>query len=188
MIEKKFIITLILQKHYQNNYNLEGFTVKERFNALEVMEMAKDIEKRGKKFYLKHAEAAENRDLRELFKRLAQDEQDHYEKFVALTEELREGDDNADYLYEEDVSAYFNYLIEYSVFPKDDSDESVEALNDVEKALKLAIQAEKDSILFYREMCDYNEGKTIEAVNQLIEEEKEHLRALGKYIQEYGKK
>ncbi|MFN2341646.1 MAG: ferritin family protein, partial [Halanaerobium sp.] len=77
--------------------------MKNRFNALEVMEMAKDIEKRGKKFYLKHAEATENRDLRQLFKKLAQDEQDHYEKFVALTEELRQGSDDADYLYEEDV-------------------------------------------------------------------------------------
>jgi rubrerythrin len=162
--------------------------MKERFNALEVMEMAKDIEKRGKKFYLKHAEATENRDLKELFKKLAQDEQDHYEKFVALTEELREDSDEADYLYEEDVSAYFNYLVEYSVFPKDDSEESIEALNDVEKALKLAIQAEKDSILFYREMCEFNEGKTIEAVNKLIDEEKDHLRALGKYIKEYGNK
>lgn len=162
--------------------------MKDRFNALEVMEMAKDIEKRGKKFYLKHAEATENRDLKELFKKLAQDEQDHYEKFVALTEELRKDSDEADYLYEEDVSAYFNYLVEYSVFPKDDSEESIAALNDVEKALKLAIQAEKDSILFYREMCEFNEGKTIEAVNKLIEEEKDHLRALGKYIKEYGKK
>ncbi len=162
--------------------------MKERFNALEVMEMAKDIEKRGKKFYLKHAEATENRDLRELFKKLAQDEQDHYEKFVALTEELRNGSEDEDYLYEEEVSAYFDYLVEYSVFPKDDSKESVEALNDVEKALKLAIQAEKDSILFYREMCDYNEGKTLEAVSQLIKEEKDHLRALGKYIEEYGRK
>jgi rubrerythrin len=162
--------------------------MKERFNALEVMEMAKDIEKRGKKFYLKHAEATENRDLRQLFKKLAQDEQDHYEKFVALTEELRSESDEADYLYEEDVSAYFNYLVEYSVFPKDDSQESIEALNDVEKALRLAIQAEKDSILFYREMCEYNDGKTIEAVNKLIAEEKDHLRALGKYIEEYGRK
>lgn len=162
--------------------------MKERFNALEVMEMAKDIEKRGKKFYLKHAEATENRDLRELFKKLAQDEQDHYERFVALTEELKNGEDDADYLYEQEVSAYFNYLVEYSVFPKDDSEESIAALNDVEKALKLAIQAEKDSILFYREMCEYNEGKTIDAVEQLIKEEKDHLRALGKYIKEYGQK
>jgi rubrerythrin len=161
--------------------------MKQRFNSLEVMEMAKDIEKRGKKFYLKHAEATENRDLRELFKRLASDEQDHYEKFVALTEELKAEGEAADYLYEEDVSAYFKYLVEFSVFPEDDSEESVEALNDVKKALKLAIQAEKDSILFYKEMCDENEGKTLDAVEKLIEQEKEHLKSLSKYIQEYGR-
>ena len=160
--------------------------MKGKYSALEVMEMAKDIEKRGKKFYLKHADATDNRDLRELFRELASDEQDHYEKFVALTDNLKAEGDAADYLYEQDVSAYFNYLVEYSVFPKDESEESVEALNDVEKALKLAIQAEKDSILFYREMCENNEGKTLEAVEKLIEQEKDHLRALGKYIKEYG--
>jgi len=159
--------------------------MKEKFSALEVMEMAKDIEKRGKSFYLKHAEATENRDLRELFKQLAADEQDHYEKFVALTEELKDDGEEADYLYEEDVSAYFNYLVEYSVFPKDDSKESVEALNDVKKALKLAVQAEKDSILFYREMCENNEDKTLEAVEELIKQEKEHLKSLVKYIKKY---
>ena len=162
--------------------------MKDKFSALEVMEMAKDIEKRGKKFYLKHAEATENRDLKELFKQLASDEQDHYEKFLALTEELKSEGEAADYLYEEDVSAYFNYLVEYSVFPKDDSKESVEALNNVEKALKLAVQAEKDSILFYKEMCENNEGKTLDAVEKLIKQEKDHLRALGKYIEEYGRK
>jgi len=162
--------------------------MKEKFSALEVMEMAKDIEKRGKKFYLKHAEATENRDLRELFRQLAADEQDHYDKFVALTEELKGEEEEADYLYEEDVSAYFNYLVEYSVFPKDDSKESVEALNDVKKALKLAVQAEKDSILFYREMCDNNEDKTLEAVEELIKQEKEHLKSLVKYIKKYDLK
>lgn len=162
--------------------------MKQRFNSLEVMEMAKDIEKRGKRFYLKHAEATENRDLRELFKQLASDEQDHYEKFVALTEELKAEGEEADYLYEEDVSAYFKSLVEFSIFPKDDSEESIESLNDVEKALKLAIQAEKDSILFYKEMCEKNEGKTLDAVEKLIEQEKEHLKSLSKYIQEYGGK
>lgn len=161
--------------------------MKARFNALEVMEMAKDIEKRGKNFYLKHADATDNRDLRELFRRLAADEQDHYEKFVALTSDLKSNQSEADYLYEEEVSAYFDYLVEYSIFPAADSEEAVEALNDVEKALKLAIQAEKDSILFYREMCDNNDGKTITALEQLIEEEKDHLRDLGKYIEEYGR-
>jgi rubrerythrin len=162
--------------------------MKGQFNALEVMEMAKDIEKRGKRFYLKHAEAADNRDVQELFKRLAADEEDHYQKLTALTEELREGKDDADYLYDEEVSSYFNSLIEFTVFPPENSKESLEALNNIDKALKLAVRAEKDAILFYREMCANNSGKTIEAVEILIKEEKEHLKALGKYIKEYGKK
>ncbi len=159
-----------------------------QFNALEVMEMAKDIEKRGKIFYLKHADAAEDRDVKELFKRLAADEEEHYQKLAALTEELRAGEDDADYLYDEEVSSYFNSLIEFTVFPPLNSKESIEALNDIDKALKLAVRAEKDAILFYREMCANNSGKTIEAVERLIKEKKENLQALGKYIKEYGNK
>jgi rubrerythrin len=52
----------------------------------------------------------------------------------------------------------------------------------------LAIQAEKDSILFYKEMCEKNDGKTLDAVEKLIKQEKEHLKSLSKYIQEYGRK
>lgn len=159
--------------------------MKERFSALEVIEMAKDIEIRGKDFYIKHADATESEDLENLFRKLASDEQDHYERFVNLAEQLKENEEEAEYLYEEEVSAYFKYLVELSVFPELESEESVEALHDVEKALKLAIQAEKDSILFYREMCDYNEGKTIDAIKKLIEEEKQHLKDLSQYAKRY---
>lgn len=162
--------------------------MQEQFNVLEVMEMAKDIEKRGKDFYLKHAEASEDRDVRELFRRLAADEEEHYRKLAKLTKELNEGQAEAEYLYDEEVSSYFNSLVEFSVFPPLDSKESIEALNDIDKALKLAVRAEKDAILFYREMCANNSGKTIEAVERLIEEKKENLQALGKYIKEYGHK
>ena len=158
------------------------------FNALEVMEMAKDIEKNGKKFYLIHAKATDNLELKELFHKLAEAQDDHYQKFVELTEELKGNSDKADYLYDEEVSAYFDYLVELTIFPAYDSEKSKEALNDAKKALDLAIRAEKDAILFYREMCANNSGETIEAVEKLIKEKKSHLRELGKYIEEYVKK
>lgn len=159
--------------------------MKERFSALEVIEMAKDIEIRGKNFYLKHAEGTENKDLEELFRKLASDEQDHYERFSNLAEQLKKNKEEAEYLYDEEVSAYFKYLVDLSVFPESDSEESQQALHSVEKALKLAIQAEKDSILFYREMCDYNEGKTIDAIKTLIGEEKQHFKDLTEYAKRY---
>jgi rubrerythrin len=139
-------------------------------------------------FYLKHAQASEDRDVRELFRKLAADEEEHYQKIQDLTEELKEGSDNADYLYDEEVSSYFNSLVEFTVFPPLDSKESIEALDDINKALKLAVRAEKDAILFYREMCANNSGKTIEAVERLIKEKKENLQSLAKYIKKYGSK
>ncbi|MCC3144385.1 ferritin family protein [Halanaerobium sp. Z-7514] len=162
--------------------------MKNHFNALEVMEMAKDIEKKGKKFYLNHAKATDNLELKELFKKLAETQEEHYQKFLSLAKELKGKSDKANYLYDEEVSAYFDYLVELSIFPAYDSEKSKEALNDAKKALDLAIRAEKDAILFYRELCANNSGETIEAVEKLIKEKKRHLRELGKYIEEYVKK
>lgn len=123
-----------------------------------------------------------------MFNKLADAQEEHYKKFVELTEELKGKSDKADYLYDEEVSAYFEYLVELTIFPAYNSEKSKEALNDAKKALDLAIRAEKDAILFYREMCANNSGETIEAVEKLIKEKKRHLRELGKYIEEYVKK
>ncbi len=158
--------------------------MKERFSNLEVMKMAKDIEQRGRDFYLKQKEATDNPELKSLFTKLADDEQDHYDRFVELTKKIDADPKKAEYLYEEEVSAYFNYLIEYSVFPPTVGSESAKALENMDRAIRLAIQAEKDSILFYREMYDYNQGDTLEVLEKLISEEKQHLRDLSHYAEE----
>lgn len=153
--------------------------LQERFNSIEVLEMAKDIEKRGREFYQFQAGRAEERQVKDLFLKLARDEQDHYERFEQLEQAVREKTgEEADYVYDAEVSAYLDSLVEFSVFPAETEVE--ENILDTREVIEMGIRAEKDSILFYSEMLPYNKESTNKVLNQLIKEEKQHLLDLMK--------
>lgn len=151
-----------------------------KFNSIEVIEMAKDIEKRGLDFYQSQAKKTDKKELKKLLLKLAEDEQDHYDTFAEMEKKAKnETDMDTAYVYDEEVSAYLNALIEFTVFPSESEVE--DRLNTIEDVLDLAIKAEKDSILFYREMIDYNDGQTAKVLRKLVREEKQHLLDLVKY-------
>ena len=152
----------------------------QKFNSVEVIEMAKDIEKRGLDFYKSQAEKTDNKELKELLLKLAEDERDHYDTFSKMLDKAKElTDTESDYVYDEDVSAYLNALIEFTVFPSEAEVE--DRINTIEDVLELAINAEKDSILFYREMMEHNNEDTNKILKKLVVEEKQHLLDLVKY-------
>ncbi|MFW5985203.1 MAG: ferritin family protein [Halanaerobiaceae bacterium] len=153
---------------------------KTKFNAVEVLEMAKEIELKGKDFYQFHAENHSEPELSELFLKLAKEEQKHYDTFNELSKKAREdARDEVNYIYDYQVSAYLKNLVEFTVFPPDN--ELEEGIDDLEEILTIGIMAEKDSILFYREMMEYNQGKTAEILERLVAEEKQHLMKLTNY-------
>lgn len=148
------------------------------FNAVEVLEMAKDIEKRGYDFYTTQAAKTGEDKLKSLFEKLAADEQDHYNRFVELIETV--GTDiqsEAEYVYDQEVSAYLEAIVEFSIFP----DGGTIEIDGFQEALHYAIYAEKDSILFYQEMLDYNQEETVRVLKKLIKEEKQHVLDLIKF-------
>ncbi|MCG8512499.1 MAG: ferritin family protein [Halanaerobiales bacterium] len=151
------------------------------FNAVEVLEMAKDIEKRGYDFYIGQAKKVKG-NLVELFGKLADDELDHCRRFEELIKMVKKDTRRqAEYVYNPEVSAYLAALVEFSVFPKSQA----EQVETVEEALTVAINAEKDSILFYQEMLDNNQGEAARVIRKLIEEEKQHLLDLVKFNEEF---
>ena len=150
------------------------------FNTVEVLEMAKDIEKRGYDFYIGQAKKVKG-NLVELFGKLADDELDHYRRFEELIKMVKKDTQRqAEYVYEPEVSAYLAALVEFSVFPKGQAGQ----VETVEEALTVAINAEKDSILFYQEMLVNNQGEAARVIRKLIEEEKQHLLDLVKFNEE----
>ncbi|HHY81108.1 MAG TPA: ferritin family protein [Clostridiales bacterium] len=162
------------------------------FNDLEALEIAIQIENRGHTFYSKAAHLATSDGVREMLEKLAEQELDHASAFQKIYNELSQRKDSLDdtYLYDPEVSAYLKAMAESTIFPSDDYlNEFIDGLKDISDVLKIGIQAEKDSILFYAEMiinARYVEAK--EAFRRLLKEEKKHLIDLQRSLDEYKSK
>jgi rubrerythrin len=156
----------------------------DKFNVIEMLEMAKEIEDRGYRLYSTHAKETDDAKLKKIFNKLASDEKDHFNTFDKLEKEYKDKKQK-DYSYLErvEVNDYLQSLVQFEVFPQGESEELKEM--DTAQVLDRAIQSEKDSILLYRELIPYNEGKTKEVLEQLINEEKEHYVSLVNYKKEY---
>ncbi len=157
---------------------------KSKFNIMEMLEMAKEIEKRGYKLYSTQAKKTDNMKLEKILNKLAADEKDHYNTFDKLEKEYEKMDKkNYGYLEDVEVNDYLKSLVEYEVFPKGEQEELIEM--EIEEVLNTAIKSEKDSILLYQELKPYNNEQTKEVLNKLIEEEKDHYVKLISFKKEY---
>ena len=143
----------------------------------ELFNIAIGIERQGIAFYDTMARSAGNTATSEIFQYLADMERRHLQLFQDMLSET--GDSKVSEDYSEEQAGYLKGLVESAVF----SDEMAlsETLNHAESdisALETAISAEKDSILFYYEMRDIIQSNTRQSINQIISEEKLHLRQL----------
>ena len=147
------------------------------FSGSELINIAIGIERRGIVFYDIMASSTKNDAARELFHYLADMERDHIQTFQGMLGEADKYQPSPDQAGE--YTAYLQALVDSAVFSDDlvTSEMATRAESDAE-ALELAIRAEKDSILFYYEMKDIMPQRAQPTVNQIIAEEKSHLRQL----------
>ncbi len=172
------------------------------FSDLEGLRLAVAIEKRGAEFYMQAQDNANDPRHKALFAFLLQEELNHAAKFETLYDELKHtknaGDDQ--YLFDADVSRYLQALVETQVFPRHGPQPAEPKLahgvletgwqhqtpgqptaggHTVKSILQLALQAEKDSILFYDQMmanAKFPEAKTLFA--KLKAEEQVHVEKI----------
>jgi rubrerythrin len=143
----------------------------------ELISIAIGIERRGVAFYDIMTKSTENAAARDAFQYLADMERQHIRVFQDM---LNEADKyQIPETYAGEYTAYLQALISSAVFSDDmvTSEMATQADSDIE-AMELAITAEKDSILFYYEMKEVMPQPAQPMVNQIIAEEKSHLRQL----------
>ena len=151
------------------------------FNASEVFRIAVEIEENGKNFYEKSQEHVGDMEVRKLFEELALQEVDHKKRFEALRGQLpATAASPTVWDPENELEQYIKMMADQHVFVSSQSMvEQLERIKDVKDALKLAIQFEKDSVLFFLSLQDATAGKEgQEVINLLVKEEQEHLRKL----------
>nr|WP_243426441.1 ferritin family protein [Caldicoprobacter guelmensis] len=148
--------------------------------------MAIAIEERGEGFYRQSASKVSDSAAKVLLERLAEDEKEHKTVFEGLYQEFLKNKDKFDdkYLYDQDVTAYFNALAHSLIFPNEEDQARVMGqLQSLEDVIRCGIQAEKDSILLYTQMIISSKlPEAKDAFRKLLKEEKRHLVDLQAYM------
>ncbi len=149
------------------------------FSADEVFEMAQQMERNGAEFYRKAAASAENEETRKFLLELADMEVEHEKTFAAMRRDLTAAEKAPTVFDPEGESAmYLRALVDTRVFFEKAID-----LGSLREVLKAAIEAEKDSIVFYLGMKDtvpQDLGK--HKLDAIIKEEMAHVRLLSREL------
>jgi rubrerythrin len=160
------------------------------FNAAEVFQIAIEIEENGKVFYEKAQQLIPDAEVKALFADLATQEVEHKKRFEMLKAQLPQAagaatvSDPNDELY-----AYLRMMADQHVFVSGAAlAEQLAQIKTGTDALKLAIQFEKDSVLFFLSMQDATcDDKGRDLIQLLVKEEQEHLKRLSLQLHKLGR-
>jgi len=155
------------------------------FNADEVFEMAEQIERNGAKFYREAATKASDRQIKDMFLRLAAMEDVHLRTFQQMRTTLSDQDKGGTTFDPEgEASLYLQAMADDRGF------EGMKGRNikltgkeSTRELLEIAIGAERNSILYYvglKEMVPTDTGK--EKVETIIREEVGHAAELRRQL------
>ena len=149
------------------------------FSADEIFAMAEQLERNGNKFYRDAAEAVTNDAHQKLLIGLAEMELDHEKTFKAMRAELSDKEKDATVFDPEgEAVAYLKALADTRVFFDKEID-----ISTMENILKAAIEAEKDSIVFYLGMKNgVPEKMGQNRLDDIIKEEMAHIRLLSREL------
>lgn len=155
------------------------------FNALEIFEMAEQIERNGAKFYRKAAGIVPDTKLQRTLLDLAAMEDRHERTFADMRRQISpKQQELVTFDPENEASLYLQAMADGHVFDVNkDISLQLSGTESVEDILKMAIQAEKDSIVFYIGLRDFvpaEAGK--EKVDDIIDEERGHIVVLSRQL------
>lgn len=149
------------------------------FNAGEVYKIAIEIEENGKKFYEQSQGVIDVPEVKKLFAELAQQEVDHKRRFESLMAQLPpESTTPTVWDPENELDKYIKMMADEHVFVSGVKDQLAQ-VKDARSALKMAMEFEKDSVLFFLSLEEAVAGQKDQAlIKTLIKEEQGHLKRL----------
>jgi rubrerythrin len=145
------------------------------FTLGEIIDLAIRIEKNGEMAYKKAREQTTNPAMATLLGRLAQDEADHQKWFIRFRAEVKA--DQADPAFEEMGQSILEGVLGDQAFSIQEADFS--KIEDLKTLLKLSVEFEKDTLLFYEMLSAFIEDeKTLNQLNRILAEENHHVLLL----------
>jgi rubrerythrin len=156
------------------------------FNADEIFEIAERIEQNAARFYREAAGKAAAAALKKMLLDLATMEEGHEKTFALMRKDLTDSEKEST-VYDPDGQAaqYLRTMADfYGTEGKAGPMENLTGRESMEELLKIAINAEKDSIAFYvgiKGLVPSKKGK--DKVEKIIAEEMSHVVTLGAKLQ-----
>ena len=145
------------------------------FSLHEIYDLAIRIEKNGERFYRKAMERFSNEGLRSMLVRLADDEVRHEEFFARKKSGLREKPEDPE--IEAAASGILQGILGDQTFSLKEANPA--DLKSEKDLLNLAVEFEKDTILFYEMLTPLVTRKqTLKGLEEIIQEEKRHIETL----------
>lgn len=151
------------------------------FNATEVFRIALEIKDRCMAYYEKAQGVIQDSEVRELFETLVREEREHKAKIESLKAKVPpDGWAPPVSDPEEELDLYIKMMADQHVLnPARDLDARLAEVKTTQDALKLALQFEKDSVIFFLGMQEATcEGKDRDLLGILIKEEQDHVHRL----------
>lgn len=148
--------------------------MQETFSVEDVINVMIELETRGNEHYLSLSKQTQIETLKKLFMNLANAEQKHKLRYENLKKEILnfEHEDLSD-----DYEAYILSLLKQTIRFLNETRNQI----NVEEGFLLAIQLEKDTILFLMELKSMIGQQFNADMEQIISEERGHLKLLYQY-------
>jgi len=153
------------------------------FNAAEIVDMGIEKEKKRRDFYALVAEKFKEKDLKDLFLKLRNWEDDHIKKFTAIRNSVK-GEEIAE-SYQGEFGAYIKALVDDKLYSQVSAKEFEANVKTARSAIQYSLGFEKDAILLFNELLRYMETPGADKVRELIEEEKKHIIYLAELKRKY---
>ncbi len=148
------------------------------FTTREIIDMAIQIEKNGENYYREALKRTTDPSLESLLLFLADQEYEHARWFEGLKKRVKAsapGSEGA-----EMDGTMLRRLVGSQRFSLNDVD--VSRLDSVKRLLDVAIELEKDTIVFYQMLQTFiDDPATLEDLNEIIAEENRHIELLSEY-------
>jgi rubrerythrin len=157
------------------------------FNAGEIFKVALNIEENGRRFYEKAERIADDEAVKQVFAELGAEEVKHKARFQELMDKLPSDEKGANVFDPNNENdEYLRMMADMHVFGKPESvDAALDGVDNSVDALKLAIQFEKDSIVFFAEMQSMaDDDQNRKDIGLLVQEEQAHMRRLSRQLKE----
>ncbi|MBN1788270.1 MAG: ferritin family protein [Sedimentisphaerales bacterium] len=157
------------------------------FTALEIVEIAEQLERNGAKFYRLAAEKAKDESAKKLFSELAEMEDGHEQIFVDMKKSIQDETEDATVFDPDDEIVSYLSAIAKSVGWEGKLAPKIELTGSEgpQEVLKSAIEAEKAAINYYvglKVLVASKAGKN--SVDEIIKEEMSHVVALQEQLED----